>query len=109
PDFYERLEQLGERWWRGMSEAASSSRVPFTINQVGSMVSIFFTERPVTDFESAARSDTETFKGFFWHMLSRGIYLAPSQYEAGFISAAHTDEDLARTFEVAGEWFAGRG
>ncbi|HET7478875.1 MAG TPA: glutamate-1-semialdehyde 2,1-aminomutase [Rubrobacteraceae bacterium] len=109
PDFYERLEQSGERWRQGMNEAASSGGVPFTINQVGSMVSIFFTGGPVTDFETAARSDIEAFKDFFWHMLSRGIYLAPSQYEAGFISTAHTEEDLNRTFEAAGEWFAGRG
>lgn len=109
PDFYERLERLGERWRQGMSEAASSGGLLFTINQVGSMVSIFFTGDPVTDFESAARSDTEAFKDFFWHMLSRGVYLAPSQYEAGFISVAHTEEDLTRTFEAAGEWFAGRG
>ncbi len=73
------------------------------------MVSIFFADGPVTDFASAATSDTEAFKDFFWHMISRGVYLAPSQYEAGFISAAHSEEDLAKTFEAAGEWFAGRG
>ncbi len=89
-----------------MSEAASSGDVPFTINQLGSMVSIFFTAGPVTDFASAAESDTEAFKDFFWHMISRGVYLAPSQYEAGFISAAHSEEDLDRTLEAAREWFA---
>jgi glutamate-1-semialdehyde 2,1-aminomutase len=89
-----------------MREAASAGDVPFTINQVSSMVSIFFARGPVTDFASAAGSDTEAFKDFFWHMISRGVYLAPSQYEAGFISAAHSEEDLARTFEAAGEWFA---
>jgi glutamate-1-semialdehyde 2,1-aminomutase len=103
--FYERLEELGERWRRGMREAASAGQVPFTINQVGSMVSIFFTEGPVTEFASAAESDTEAFKDFFWYMISRGIYLAPSQYEAGFISAAHSERDLAKTFEAAHEWF----
>jgi glutamate-1-semialdehyde 2,1-aminomutase len=106
PGFYERLEQLGERWRRGMREAASGSDVPFAINQVGSMVSLFFTGGPVTDFATAAASDTEAFKDFFWHMVSRGIYLAPSQYEAGFISSAHSEEDLRKTFEAAGEWFA---
>jgi glutamate-1-semialdehyde 2,1-aminomutase len=106
PGFHERLEELGERWRRGMNEAASAGDVPFTINQLGSMVSLFFTGRPVTDFASAAASDTEAFKDFFWHMISRGVYLAPSQYEAGFISAAHSEEDLERTFEVAREWFA---
>jgi len=107
PGFYDRLEELGERWRKGMSEAASDWNRPFTINQVGSMVSIFFTGGPVTDFGSAAASDTEAFKDFFWHMLSRGVYLAPSQYEAGFISAAHSEEDLERTFEAASEWFGG--
>ncbi len=108
PETQERLEELGQGWRVGMEAAASQGEVPCTINQVGSMVSIFFTEGPVTDFASAARSDTKLFKDFFWHMLSRGVYLAPSQYEAGFISAAHTDEDLDKTFEAAREWFAGR-
>jgi glutamate-1-semialdehyde 2,1-aminomutase len=106
PETHDRLEELGERWKSGMEAAASQGDRPYTINGVGSMVSIFFTEGPVTDFASAARSDTEAFKDFFWHMLSRGVYLAPSQYEAGFISAAHTDEDLDKTFEAAREWFA---
>jgi glutamate-1-semialdehyde 2,1-aminomutase len=108
PETHDRLEELGERWKSGMEAAASQGDRPYTINGVGSMVSIFFTEGPVTDFASAARSDTKAFKDFFWHMLSRGVYLAPSQYEAGFISAAHTDEDLDKTFEAAREWFAGR-
>jgi glutamate-1-semialdehyde 2,1-aminomutase len=105
--FYERLEELGERWRSGMSEAASDGDLPFAINQVGSMVSIFFNGGPVTDFASAAVSDTTAFKDFFWHMISRGVYLAPSQYEAGFISTAHSEEDLEWTFEAASEWFAG--
>ena len=106
PGFYERLEELGERWRQGMSESASAGGLPFAINQLGSMVSIFFTEGPVTDFGSAAESDAAAFKDFFWHMISRGVYLAPSPYEAGFISAAHSGEDLERTFEAAREWFA---
>jgi glutamate-1-semialdehyde 2,1-aminomutase len=89
-----------------MNEAASAGGVPFAINQVGSMASIFFTGGPVTDFATAASSDTEAFKNFFWHMISRGVYLAPSQYEAGFISTAHSERDLEMTCEAAGEWFA---
>jgi glutamate-1-semialdehyde 2,1-aminomutase len=108
PGFYDRLEDLGSRWREGMGEAAAAGSLPFTINQVGSMVSIFFTGGPVTDFGSAAASDTGTFKEFFWHMLSRGVYLAPSQYEAGFISTAHSEADLQKTFEAAHEWFDGR-
>ncbi len=103
--FYEGLEKLGDRWRVGMNEAASTDNIPFTINQVGSMVSIFFTEGPVVDFASAARADAEAFKDFFWHMLRRGIYLAPSPFEAGFISVVHSDRDLEQTFEAAGEWF----
>ena len=106
PGFYERLERLGERWRQGMREAASAGDIPFTINQVGSMVSLYFTGGPVTDFVTAAASDTEAFKDFFWHMVSRGIYLAPSQYEAGFISSAHSEDDLQKSFEAAREWFA---
>src|ERR687894_289406 len=75
PGFYERLEGLGERWRRGMQEAASAGDVPFTINQLGSMVSLFFTAGPVTDFASAAGSDTGAFKNFFLHMISPGVYL----------------------------------
>ena len=78
--FYEDLEGLGARWRSGMAEAASTGERPFTINQIGSMVSIFFTEGPVTDFGSAARSDTRSLKHLFWHILRRGRYLAPSQY-----------------------------
>jgi glutamate-1-semialdehyde 2,1-aminomutase len=109
PGFYERLEELGALWRREMSEAASAGDVPFTIEQVGSMVSIFFTAGPVTNFASAASSDTDAFKDFFWHMISRGVYLAPSQFEAGFISTAHSEEDLERTSEAAREWFAKTG
>ena len=107
PGFYDRLEELGSRWREGMGEAASAGSRPFTINQVGSMVSIYFTGGPVTDFGSAAASDIGTFKDFFWHMLSCGVYLAPSQYEAGFLSAAHSEEDLEKTFEATRGWFAG--
>ena len=108
PGFYEHLEKLGRRWKEGMGEAASGGSVPVTVNQAGSMVSIFFVEEPVTDFPSAARADTEAFKDFFWHMLRQGIYLAPSPYEAGFISAVHSEDDLDRTFEAAREWFGQR-
>lgn len=105
PGFYERLEEIGDRWNKGMNEAASAGDIPFVINQVGSMVSIFFTEGPVVDFDSAARVDAEAFKDFFWHMLRSGIYLAPSPFEAGFISVVHSDQDLDQTFEAARSWF----
>ena len=76
-----------------------------TVNRVGSMFTFFFTDRPVTDYESAKLSDTSRFGRFFRLMLERGVYLAPSQFEAAFLSAAHTDEDISRTVEAARECF----
>ncbi|MBZ5623132.1 MAG: glutamate-1-semialdehyde 2,1-aminomutase [Acidobacteriia bacterium] len=76
-----------------------------TANRVGSMFTFFFTGRPVTDYESAKRSDTARFGRFFRAMLDRGIYLAPSQFEAAFVSAAHSDEDIRRTIAAAREAF----
>ena len=68
-----------------------------TVNRVGSMFTLFFTENPVTDYESAKTCDTERFARFHRGMLEEGIYLAPSQFEAGFVSTAHSDEDIAST------------
>ena len=90
---------------RGLSEAAHKAGVPFTVNRVGSMFTFFFTEQPVTDYESAKRSDTERFGRFFRLMLDRGIYLAPSQFEAAFLSAAHSEADIDATLEAAAECF----
>jgi glutamate-1-semialdehyde 2,1-aminomutase len=78
-----------------------------TINRVGSMFTFFFSPEPVTDWESAKRSDTACFGKFFHFMLERGVYLAPSQFEAGFVSAVHTEDDIRRTAEAAREFFAG--
>ena len=76
-----------------------------TVNRVGSMFTFFFTDGPVTDYESAKRSDTARFARFFRAMLERGVYLAPSQFEAAFVSAAHTEEDIRRTAEAARQAF----
>ena len=77
-----------------------------SVNRVGSMMTWFFTDQPVTDAESAKFSDIKCFGKFFHAMLERGIYLPPSQYEALFVSAAHTDADIARTINAARESFA---
>jgi glutamate-1-semialdehyde 2,1-aminomutase len=79
-----------------------------TVNRVGSMFTLFFNQGPVTDFESAKRSDTKQFAEYYHFMLERGVYLAPSQFEAAFVSTAHTDEDVAHTAEAAREFFAMR-
>ncbi|MEO8128730.1 MAG: glutamate-1-semialdehyde 2,1-aminomutase [Bryobacteraceae bacterium] len=77
-----------------------------TVNRVGSMFTMFFTDRPVTDYETAKLSSTETYKKFFHWMLSQGVYLAPSQFEAAFLSAAHSDEDIQTTINAAQAFFS---
>jgi glutamate-1-semialdehyde 2,1-aminomutase len=99
PEVYEIVENRA---------AQLTANVPpgITVNRVGSMFTFFFTSEPVTDWESAKRADTGRFRQFFHWMLDRGIYLAPSQFEAGFVSAAHTEQDIDRTVETAGQYFA---
>jgi glutamate-1-semialdehyde 2,1-aminomutase len=77
-----------------------------TVNRAGSMLTWFFTDGPVTDYESAKRSDTERFARFFHWMLERGFYLPPSQFESVFVSAAHSDDEISRTVEAARNFFA---
>jgi len=77
-----------------------------TVNRVGSMFTFFFTEGPVTDWESAKKCDTARFGKYFHFLLDRGVYLAPSQFEAGFVSAAHSEEDINKTITAAREFFA---
>ena len=99
PEIYDNLERRA---------AALCAAIPggLTVNRVGSMFTVFFTDRPVTDWESAKVSDTARFGRFFRAMLERGIYLAPSQFEAAFLSAAHTDDDIRLTVEAAKQAFA---
>jgi glutamate-1-semialdehyde 2,1-aminomutase len=98
---YEKLEQAGEHLCQGLSEAAREAGIETVTNRVGSMWTSFFTSEPVTDWTSAARSNRERYGKFFHAMLDEGVYLAPSQFEAGFISIAHTDDLLDRTVEAA--------
>ena len=85
------------------AELCAAAPAGVTVNRVGSMFTWFFTNQPVTDYESAKRSDTARFARFFRGMLERGIYLAPSQFEAAFVSAAHSEEDIRETIAAAGE------
>ena len=77
-----------------------------SVNQIGSLMSIFFTGDAVTDYESATHSDTKQYADYFGYLLDRGIYVAPSQFEAMFLSDAHSKEDLECTIEVMREYFA---
>ena len=89
----------------GLQDAAKSAGIPLATNQVGSMGCIFFTEGPVTCFADVQKSDLELFRRYFLGMLDEGIYLAPSQFEAIFVSAAHTESDIDRTIDAARKVF----
>jgi glutamate-1-semialdehyde 2,1-aminomutase len=105
-NLYQQLDQLSAGLVAGVAAAAKSAGVAMTHNRVGSMFTWFFTPGPVTDWNSAAKSDTEAFGRFFRNMLEGGIYLPPSQYEAAFLSAVHTAEDVQKTIAAATHAFA---
>ncbi len=105
PEFYLRLERRSAELADGMAAIVRELGVPVNLNRVGSMSTIFFTSRRVTDFASATSSDTKRFAVWFRAMLERGIYLAPSQFEAGFVSAAHSAGDVEQTLAAARQSF----
>ena len=96
-----KLTSLGE----GMAAIAKEAGIPIQQTQVGSMGCMFFNENPVKNYDDAAASDTDRYAKYFWGMLERGVYFAPSQFEAGFMSAAHTETDLDQTLTAAREVF----
>ncbi|MGH9574112.1 MAG: glutamate-1-semialdehyde 2,1-aminomutase [Candidatus Acidiferrales bacterium] len=98
---YTSLEKKAQRLAEGLRAALRESRVPGQVNQVGSLLTIFFSGEPVTDYASAKKSDSAKFAHFFQDMLKQGVLLPPSQYEALFISTAHSDGDIARTLDAA--------
>ena len=101
PEVYEHIERLGEMMDRGWSALAHDEGYPLTWNRVGSMGSVFFTTQPVVDWNSAAAANRDVFTRYFWGMLERGVYLAPSPFEVLFLSAAHTEADIDRTLDAA--------
>lgn len=102
---YDNLDQLTAELCYGLSQAAKEYGVPHVINRCGSMWTFFFSGQPVTDLASAQRSDTKRFAQFFWAMMERGIYLPCSQFEAAFVSAAHTTADIQKTVAAAHDAF----
>ena len=101
PGVYDTLENLSSRLADGLAQAAEQAGIPAVFNRVGSMLGMFFTDRPVTNFADAKTSDLERFCLYYQGMLAEGIYLAPSQFEAGFVSLAHTEADIDRTIAAA--------
>lgn len=106
-DVYDRLEEKGRYLFEGLEKAAGDAGVTVSINRVGSMGSLFFTGAPVVDFDTAAASDTRLYGAYYRRMLSEGVYLAPSAFEALFISLAHDREALDATLDRASKAFQG--
>ncbi len=100
---YANLEALSKKLCDGLNAAAIDAKVPHQLNRVGSMWTLFFTRDPVNDYESARKCDTARFGKFFWAMIDRGVYLPCSQFEAAFVSAAHTEEQIDQTIAAARE------
>ena len=98
---YGQLEELGQQLAEGMSSAAKAANIPLTVNHCGSMFCGYFTSEPVWNLADAMKADRERFKKFFHGMLNEGVYLAPSQFESGFISVAHTPADIEATASAA--------
>lgn len=103
PGFYEGLARRSRRLTEGIAALLSERNYAACVNARGSLATLFFTPGPVRNFEEAKRADTQRYARFFWEMLDRGVFLAPSQFEAMFVSAAHTDEDIDRTLGACAE------
>jgi glutamate-1-semialdehyde 2,1-aminomutase len=99
--FYSRLERQSRLLADGLTDIIRTLQLPVTQNRVGSMSTLFFTESEVRDYETALTADTKRFATYFREMLEEGIYIAPSQFEAGFVSIAHSDEDIEKTLKAA--------
>ncbi len=102
---YARLEALGAKLGDGLAQAAAEAGVPVQVNRCGSMLTVFFSKKPVTDFTSAKRSDTAAFARFHRALLEREVYWPPAQFEAAFVSLVHTEEDIEHTLAAARDAF----
>jgi len=102
-DPYDRLEELSARLAQGLAAAAEAAGVALRIGRVGAMLTAFFSERPVVDWDTASQCDTQRFGRFFWGMIERGVYLPCSQFEAMFVSVAHGREEIDATIDAAQE------
>jgi glutamate-1-semialdehyde 2,1-aminomutase len=103
PGLYDRMNALAEKLVRGLKEALAATNIPAQVNAYGSLATVFFTEKPVRNYQNAKTSSTKRYAKYFREMLDRGILLAPSQFEAAFVSAAHTDKDVECTIAAAHE------
>ena len=105
PEVYTNLEKKGERLYGGIGQILKKKGVAYQMNAISSLGSLFFTEQPVVDYLSAKTSDTNAFAEYFKYMLNHGIHMAPSQFEAMFLSDAHTDQEIGETLETIENYF----
>ena len=105
PDIYDRLEKNGEFFRAQLREILSRHNLPYKVNGIGSLTCLYFAENEVVDYQSAQKSDTEAYADYFRFMIDRGNYLGPSQFEACFLSSAHTEEQLKKTLADVEEYF----
>lgn len=103
PGIYEGVNALSKKLVGGLQQALADAGTRAQVNSIGSLATVFFTPQPVTNYTEAKRSDTKLYAWFFREMLNRGIFFAPSQFEAAFVSAAHTEDDIERTISAARE------
>jgi glutamate-1-semialdehyde 2,1-aminomutase len=103
PGLYERVSGLAEKLVGGLKAALAEAMIPAQVNSHGSLATVFFTDKPVRNYEDAKASNTKRYARYFREMLDRGVFLAPSQFEAAFVSAAHTEKDIERTIAAARE------
>jgi glutamate-1-semialdehyde 2,1-aminomutase len=100
---YHRIAGQADRLATGLRKALADAKIPGQVNSTGSLSTLFFTGEPVRDYAGAKRSDTKRYARFFREMLDRGIFLAPSQFEAAFVSTVHTAQDIDRTIAAAAD------
>jgi glutamate-1-semialdehyde 2,1-aminomutase len=106
-DGWKLLHELGAQFEKLTRSAMKNTKTDLTFHRIGSMFCLFFATGPIVDLGSARRSDVKTFARFFHACLKRGVYFAPSQFETGFVSTAHTPDDLERTAATVGEVLSG--
>ena len=106
PEVYKGLEEKGEKLYGGMKKILEEAGLSYQVNHISSLASLFFTEEEVVDYQSAKTSDTKAFAEYFKGMLGMGIHMAPSQFEAMFLSDAHTDEAIEKTLDAVKKYFS---
>ena len=105
PEIYERLQKMGDWFFGEMKSFLAENQIPCQLNHIQSLGCLFFTDNLVEDYASAKKSDTAQYAAYFKHMLKSGVHLAPAQFEAMFLSAAHTQEDLTSVLEAVKSFF----